>query len=155
MVRAGKEGEQEKLALELSVITIGWNNLPDLSKLSSKDDLEILYQKYHPGSSRNKISNQVRQIWNFVKRIKKNDFVLIPLKTKNSQILSMGIVESDYEYKQIADDVKHIRHVRWLKEVISYQGILLSVSSLPYSHLIGCRELLFQVPLLKTQNYQA
>jgi hypothetical protein len=31
--------------------------------------------------------------------------------------MSIGIVESEYEYKQIADDIKHIRHVKWLKEL--------------------------------------
>jgi hypothetical protein len=113
----GRDGEEEDKALKSGVITIGWNELPDLSNVNSKYDLETLYLKYHQNFSRNKISNQVRQIWNFVKRIKKNDIVVIPLKTKNSEILSLGIVEGDYEYRQVANEVKHIRQVKWLRQV--------------------------------------
>jgi restriction system protein len=31
VVRAGKEGEQERAALENNLVTIGWNEFPDLS----------------------------------------------------------------------------------------------------------------------------
>ena len=71
VVRAGREGEQEEKALEFSVATIGWNELPDLTNVDSKVSLEILFQKYHPNYSRSKISSQFTQIWNFVRRIKK------------------------------------------------------------------------------------
>ena len=101
MVRAGKEGEVEEKALELGIITIGWNGLPDISNLDIKNELESLYRKYHSESSKGNISNQVRQIWNFLKRIKIKDLVVLPLKTKNSEILSIGIVESDYGYTEI------------------------------------------------------
>jgi len=32
MVRAGSYGEQEQYALEKNIVTIGWNELQDLSK---------------------------------------------------------------------------------------------------------------------------
>ena len=47
MVRAGRYGEQEGIALENNVVTIGWNELPDLSNIRGKDELQRIYQKVY------------------------------------------------------------------------------------------------------------
>ena len=49
MVRAGKYGEQEETALKEGVVTIGWNYLPDLSGVKTKEDLDKLYTEDLPG----------------------------------------------------------------------------------------------------------
>jgi restriction system protein len=36
MIRAGRHGEQEQKAIDNSFVTIGWNELSDLSNISSK-----------------------------------------------------------------------------------------------------------------------
>lgn len=38
-VRAGKYGEQEQTCVDNSLITIGWNDLPDLRTFKSRDEL--------------------------------------------------------------------------------------------------------------------
>ena len=42
-VRAGKNGEQEQGALENNVVTMLWNELPDLSDIKDKEALKQLY----------------------------------------------------------------------------------------------------------------
>ena len=111
IIRAGKEGEQEERALNFNVVTIGWNNLPDLSSITNKDSLKIQYQRVHSDSKKS-VSNQVTQIWNFLKNVRKGDIVAIPLKTKNSEIIAIGVIESDYEYNPLSEDIKHIRNVK-------------------------------------------
>ena len=37
MVRAGRYGEQEDVALKEDLVVIGWNELPDLSNIKTKD----------------------------------------------------------------------------------------------------------------------
>ncbi len=60
-----------------------------------------------------KAANQVGQIWRFIHEIKVGDLVALPLKTQSSIVL--GKVEGEYEYKELANNIKHIRRVKWIK----------------------------------------
>ena len=115
LVRAGSYGEQEQGALEHNVVTIGWNELPDLSKIKDREELVKLYADVYPEHKKMKAANQVGQIWRFIHEIQKGDLVALPLKTKSA--IAMGKVEGDYEYKEITNDIKHIRRVKWLKTI--------------------------------------
>ncbi|HDM36271.1 MAG TPA: restriction endonuclease [Candidatus Syntrophoarchaeum butanivorans] len=115
MVRAGKHGEQEAVALNENVVTIGWNELPDLSGVSTKDELEELYWRTYPDAKKMQAVNEIGQIWRFIHEIKKGDLVALPLKTQSA--VAIGRVEGDYKYKELAENVKHIRSVKWLKTI--------------------------------------
>jgi restriction system protein len=115
VVRAGKEGEQERAALENNVVTIGWNEFPDLSAFKDKRDLEQLYAKLQPNAKKMKIAVMVGQIWNFTTMIKKGDIVILPLKAQPG--LAVAEVIGDYEYRENSDYMKHIRKVRWLTTI--------------------------------------
>jgi len=115
LVRAGKYGEQEQGALENNVVTIGWNELPDLSDLKNRSELAELYYQAHPTAKKPQVANEVGQIWRFAHEIQKGDLVALPLKTQSS--IAIGKVEGEYEYKKLADNIKHIRHVKWLKTI--------------------------------------
>lgn len=115
LVRAGKHGEQELGALEKSVVTIGWNDLPDLSNIKSRESLEELYLKIYPNKKKMQAANEVGQIWRFVNEIQKEDLVALPLKTQSA--IAIGRVEGNYEYVELIDNIKHIRRVKWLKTI--------------------------------------
>ena len=63
LVRAGRYGEQEQGALENGVVTIGWNEFPDLSKIKTKEELAKLYAKVYPTAKKMQAVNKVGQIW--------------------------------------------------------------------------------------------
>jgi len=113
LVRAGKYGEQEQDALEKNIITIGWNDLPDLSTIKIKDELENLYSKYYPSSKKMSIANIVGQIWRFLHEFQIGDLVALPLKTQSA--IAIGKVIGNYEYRELTHNIKHIRQVKWLK----------------------------------------
>lgn len=113
LVRAGGHGEQEQIAIEENVITIGWNEFSDFSNIRRKEDLTEIYRKEYPEASKNKAGNEIGQIWRFIHDIKKGDLVALPLKTESS--ITLGEVVGDYEYKELSNNVKHIRRVKWLK----------------------------------------
>lgn len=48
LVRAGRWGEQEQTALDEGLVTIGWNELPDLSGIKSRAALNALYREKNP-----------------------------------------------------------------------------------------------------------
>jgi restriction system protein len=116
LVRAGRHGEQEETALKEGVVTIGWDRLKDLSGIKSKEELEKLYQETYQDEKKNKVGTLIGQVWTFVSKIKKDDLVALPLKRQAA--IAIGKVDSEhYEYKELTDNVKHIRRVKWLKTI--------------------------------------
>ncbi|WP_135611137.1 restriction endonuclease [Methanococcoides sp. AM1] len=113
LVRAGSHGEQEQVALEENVVTIGWNEFPDLSSVKSRDELYQIYREEYPDASKNKAGNEVGQIWRFVREMQIGDLVALPLKTESS--IAIGKIDGNYTYKELSDNVRHIRPVKWLK----------------------------------------
>lgn len=115
LVRAGQYGEEEQIALEQNIITIGWNEFPDLSNLKTKDELAEMYWEEYPDVSKHKAGNVIGQIWRFVHDIQVGDLVSLPLKTESA--IAICKVEGDYEYRKLSEEVWHIRRVKWLKTI--------------------------------------
>lgn len=113
LVRAGKYGEQEQDALDQNIITIGWQNLPDLSQIKDKEQLKTIYAEIYPDEKKRSMANRIGQIWSFLDRIKIGDLVAIPLKTQSS--IAIGEVTGNYQYKKDNPNTKHRRVVDWKK----------------------------------------
>jgi len=113
LVRAGSRGEQEEGALSKNVVTISWEELPDLSKVKTKEELSELYIKTYPNAKKMEAANHVGQVWRFLHEIQRGDLVVLPLKTQSA--VAIAEVIEDYEYKVITSNIKHIRSVKWIK----------------------------------------
>jgi restriction system protein len=115
LVRAGKYGEREPTALEKNVVVIGWNELPDLAGIDSREALADCYKRANPDYSAARTANQVGQIWAFRERIKEGDLVVLPLKSQSAAI-AVGKVIGPYKYrKDLGDGAFHTRPVEWLR----------------------------------------
>lgn len=114
LVRAGRNGEQEEGALHHDVAAIGWNELPDLSSIRSREELKDLYEKIYPGKKKMAVVNEVAQVWAFINRIQPKDLVVLPMKTRSA--IALGDVAGPYQYKtDLAPNIHHIRPVRWIR----------------------------------------
>jgi restriction system protein len=114
-VRAGKGGAQSTIAYDHNVVTIGWNELPDLSKFEDKRQLTEYYLRTYSNQKPKSAQVGIGQIWNFVHDIKKGDLVALPLPSESS--IAIGEIVGNYEYREIAQEIKHIRKVRWLSKL--------------------------------------
>jgi len=115
LIRAGRNGEREDFALETSVAVIGWNEVPDLTKVASREELKAVIQKAYPQSPKGRISNFAGQLWAFRNTVDKGSFVILPLKTRGT--IAIGKVTGDYEYApQNPENAKHVRKVDWLRD---------------------------------------
>jgi restriction system protein len=113
-VQLGGSGQQEAIALEQNVVAIGWNDLGDLSKIRSRDEIEKMFRQEYKETRTNSIANQVGQIWAFVTRIQINDWVVCPLKTRSA--IAIGVVQSGYKYRNdLGTSVHHTHSVKWLQ----------------------------------------
>jgi restriction system protein len=117
MVRAGKIGEREEFALENNVAVIGWDELPDLAPVESKDRLKALMLQTYPDSKPGMIWNYVGQVWAFRGGIQAGDLIVLPLKTRSA--IAIGTAKGTYQYKAAnPEGARHVRPVTWLKKDI-------------------------------------
>lgn len=112
-VKGGKHGEREERCLEHGVIGGGWEAIPDLSDVSSKEELAALCEGAEPGWSAKTRSNYVGQLWSLRERMQDGELVALPLKTSGT--VAIGRISSPYAYRDdLGDDFKHARSVEWL-----------------------------------------
>lgn len=130
IVRAGKHGEQQATAINEGVVCHAWNELPDYSHCTTKDELASLYKRTYPRESDKQAITGLSQVWRFAREIQKGDWVALPLKTASE--IAFGRVVGAYQHKTLAPNVMHIRKVEWFKTVQRSafpKDILLSMNS--------------------------
>lgn len=115
LVRSGKYGETEALALDNGLAVIGWNSLPDMSSLKGREDLRSALEATYPDEKGKTLSNWESQLWPFARMMAKNDIVVMPLKTRSA--IAIGRVADAYTYRTDLGEAHHTRPVEWIKEV--------------------------------------
>ena len=113
VVRAGDTGQEEKDALDNDLITIHYG-LHNFSSFKSKNEIINVFLKNSENENRDvnkrlQASQYVEQIWSFLKEIKKNDIVILPIKSRQSEWIAIGIVKGEYEYRNISKTIKSTR----------------------------------------------
>jgi len=117
VVRAGRSGEHEDLALEKGFAVIGWSELGDLSKVKSQERLRELCKEAYPDAKANTIKTWAAQLWNFIGRIQIGELVVLPLKTRSA--IAVGEVKGEYKYRpDLPERAQHTREVHWLRDDI-------------------------------------
>lgn len=116
LVRAGSRGEREDLALEESLVIIGWEGLNDLSDIDTHEDLLARLEAAYPDAKKRTLRNWATQIWYFIKDMQVGDLVALPLKQRPA--VAFGEVTGGYQYRQdLPPGAQHTRPVKWLQEV--------------------------------------
>lgn len=121
------------VALDQGLVFIGWDDLPDLSTVSSQEGLAIVCSKTYPLEKPGTITNWVRQLWAFREKIQLGDLVMVPLKTSSN--FAIGRIIGPYEYKTNSPfNIHHIRSVEWIRidipRLVFEQDILNSLGSI-------------------------
>jgi restriction system protein len=114
-IRSGKYGEREALALEKSVALIGWEELPDLTGIATREELRDLLDATYPDDKRKTLLNWESQIWPFLKVMAIGEPIVMPLKKRSA--FAIGKIVGPYKYQTFGGEGIHTRAVEWLKEV--------------------------------------
>jgi restriction system protein len=134
LVRAGRHGEREQLCLDHGVVLLGWDDMPDLSKYSSREEMTLDYPKYFTSKNANSTGVNVGQLWRFAKDIKKGDLIAMP--SKFQPVIHFGKVKEEYKFNaknDVLKDMPHVVQVDWSKAVARSefdQDLLYSFGSL-------------------------
>ncbi|MBN2229038.1 MAG: restriction endonuclease [Candidatus Thorarchaeota archaeon] len=114
VVRAGSYGEREDFAIENEMVVVGWDELPDLTPITSWDELRDFIAEAYPNFGVRSIGNWTGQLWRFRDLMKSGDLVVLPFKSISS--VAVGEIAGDYKYDgQQPEGTRHFRKVKWLK----------------------------------------
>lgn len=114
-LKAAGTFEDEEIILKESVITIGWAEFPNLSHVKNEEQVKKIMLEKYPGMQEVRGCAWAGEICSFITKIKKGDFVAVPLKSKNEVLI--GKVTGNYDFKQLSNFISHVRKVRWLKTI--------------------------------------
>lgn len=113
LVRAGRYGDQEQAALDNNIVTIGWNELGNVSNYKNKESFFAFFETTYPNQKPKAIMNKANQVWRFKNEIEIGDLVVLPLKQE--PCVAVGEVISNYEFtEKLGPDIVHTRRVKWL-----------------------------------------
>ncbi len=90
------------------IIGIGWDNIDDLLKYKSREEIRSKMKEVYGDSD---YKNDSLALWQFSHDIQAGD--IIYAKQGKYKIVGRGIVENEYVYDPERNDFKHIRKVRW------------------------------------------
>lgn len=91
------------------VMGLGWNDLGDIARFNSRDEITKELQRIEETDSSKK--NDSKANWDFLKKIKPGDLVIV--NQGRNWLLGYGFVKSDYYYDPTRSDQHHLRKVDW------------------------------------------
>ncbi len=113
LVRAGRNGEDEDLALGNSLAIIGFRDIPALDGLQDYDAVAKRVSDAFPDAKPKQLGNFAGQLWAFAVAMQEGDLVVLPRKL-TSQI-AIGRVSGPYAFREVNSEPRHTRPVQWLK----------------------------------------
>ena len=116
MVRAGKHGEAEDIALDEGIAAIGYDELPSLKNVKSRQEMDALARSFYPNAKAKTLSQWVGILWAFRDTMHPGDIVVLPLKSRSA--IALGTITGEYAFKRDAPyHAKHRRKVTWKPEI--------------------------------------
>lgn len=113
LARAGRNGEEEELALENQLAVIGFTDVPSLEDARDYDAVAKLVKDAYPDMKSRTAGNFTGQLWAFALAMQEGDIVVLPRKL-TSQI-AIGRVTGPYRHIQVNSELRHTRSVEWIR----------------------------------------
>jgi restriction system protein len=116
MVRAGRDSLFLDDFLSRHMIAVGWSDLGDLSKVKSREQINLLMEQKYRDWNRRQIAASVGQVYRFRAEIVPGTTVVT--YDSNLRTYHIGTVTGDYAYHSKGEhELAHTRAVRWEREV--------------------------------------
>ena len=123
VVRAGSQGEAEASNLELGRASIAWSEVPDMSSVTSREQLRGIVDGLYPAASAQSRAVTTGQLWAFRSSIAVGDLLVMPFKTKPGMI-ALGRSTGTYRYDADAPEAaKHYLPVQWQPGLVSRETL--------------------------------
>ena len=113
IARAGRNGEDEDLALDKERAIIGFREVPSLENAPDYDAIAKLVKAAYPDRNSRAQGNITGQLWAFALGMREGDFVVLPRKLVSQ--IAIGRVTDPYRYTEIGGEFRHTRAVDWAR----------------------------------------
>lgn len=110
MYAPGRNASKWDTCLKNEVMSIGWEELNDLSLFNTREDIRKALQDAY-GKPDASFMNDSLALWDFVHTIQVGD--IIYAKKGTGTIIGRGIVEGDYSYDDSLEEHNNVRKVKW------------------------------------------
>ena len=138
LVRAGRRGEDENLAIENNLAVLGFHDVPSLEMATDYPAVRRIVDRTFPHSSAVQRGIHAGQLWKFAVDMEEGDFVVLPLK-KSPGKLAVGRVSGPYHYAKIEESDRHIRPVSWHRLDVARSAFGQDIQNSLGSGLTVCR----------------
>ena len=81
LIRAGRSGERDDFAVENGFAGGGFDEVADLTDVSSRAEMKKVVRSAYPNAGEKKVVNYVGQLWALRSRVRPGDLAVLPLKT--------------------------------------------------------------------------
>lgn len=109
MYAPGEKARMWQDCQEKGIMSIGWDELGDLTEYESRDSMAKQIQLSYGGDGSHK--NDSLATWEYVNEMQIGDIVFV--KKGRTTILGRGVVESEYEFDDSRPEYKHVRKIKW------------------------------------------
>jgi MoxR-like ATPase len=124
LIRAGREGQQEQLALDESVALIGWSELGEVNPSLTREDLKRMIRERTGETRSHSLSSQAGQIYRFIHEVDVGDLVVLPLITRPGHV-AIGRIVGSYQYRDdgpfASSDGRNTRNAEWVERALPYE----------------------------------
>ena len=111
LIRAGRNADRYDYNVENGLVSVGFGDGPDLSEVSSRDEIAELVSRESPKASEAQVRASAGQLWTLRSRVRCGDLVVMPGKT--SSHFALGTVTRQYWYRHDSDTMRHAVSVDW------------------------------------------
>ena len=122
VVRAGEPDEMkaEDTVLSKGLAMIGFSDLP----APETDDFRryrTVVHEHAPEQSLQGVAGRAAQVWKFAQEMRRGDIVILP-RQNGGRGIAWGIVDGEYEHREVAGQRRHTRTVKWTPTEIPRSG---------------------------------
>ena len=110
LIRAGGKGELAESFIENGIAAVGFGQLPDLSEVSSRDEIAELVSRDSPEFSEAQVRARAGQLWTLLSKVRPGDLVAMPRKASSQ--FALGTVTRGYWYRHDSGTM-HTVSVDW------------------------------------------
>lgn len=101
-----------------SLIGVGWSEIKDLNKYSTRGDFQKILEATYPEETRKmSIAIQAGMLYRWVYEVKSGDIAIVPLKIDDTIKIGKFVEDKPFRNTTLHPNYAHVRKVKWLKEV--------------------------------------
>ena len=122
IVRAGREGRYEQLALDREIVLIGWAGLGDVAS-AGREELKEMIRRTSGEERSQSLASQAGQVYRFVHEVQLGDLAVLPLFSDPGHV-AIGRIAGDYQHRledEFGPDARNTREVEWLGRGVAYE----------------------------------